>query len=266
MTRSTTALAVGAGALAVALLASACTGGTGSGGGSSSSSATGGATTTSPAPTTGLVRADATDAAPPPRPTPREGLGRLEDQPYGCGTSAPPCEVWLPVVATGPAELVNSRLRASADYGVRVASASDGPHAVSGRSEVTVNDGRTLQVLIELYDEPSVDAEPVESVTTVALTADDASPVFLADQLADPDAAWAVLVQEATDAGAEDGLVAERPLEASAEQFADWQAGTSGVEVWFQRGEFGPGVTSVVLPWEAVLPLMTPGGRALLAP
>jgi hypothetical protein len=267
VTRTTTALAVAAAALAVGLAASGCTGGTASGGGSSSSSATGGSTAApSPSPTTAPVRADATDSAPPPRPSPTAvGLGLAADERYTGGDGGLSWEVELPVFTTGPADAVNRKVRASADFGARAAGEA-GVLEVSGRSRVVTNDGRTVQVRIALGDAAAADPGAVVAVTTVALTADDASPVFLEQQLADPGTAWAELVQQAGAAAAADGFTNERPLEATAAQFADWQTSESGLELSFQHGEYGPGAPLVLVPWSVVEPLLTPEGQALLAP
>ncbi|MEH3078823.1 MAG: hypothetical protein PGN11_19535 [Quadrisphaera sp.] len=265
MTRWTSTPAVGAGALVVVLLTSACTGGTGSGGGSSSSSTTGTTTSSATASTGSTVsRADATDSAPPPRPAASAaGLSLGDEERYSGGDGGLTWQVWLPVFTSGPAEVVNRKVRASADYAVRAATDA-GALTITGEGEVVTNDGRTVQVRIGVAE--SADAAPVEVVTTVALTADDATPVFLEQQLADPADAWGVLADEATAAAASQGLTAARPLAAEAAEFADWQTSADGLELSFQHGQFGAGAPVVVVPWSSVLPLLTPEGKALLAP
>lgn len=219
-----------------------------------------------PSATTAPVRADATDSAPPPRPSPTaDGLGLAADELYTGGDGGLSWEVELPVFTTGPADAVNRKVRASADFGARAAGEA-GALEVSGRSRVVTNDGRTVQVRIALSDAAAADPDAVVAVTTVALTADDASPVFLEQQLADPGTAWAELVQQAGAAAAADGFTSERPLEATAAQFADWQTSESGLELSFQHGEYGPGAALVLVPWSVVEPLLTPEGEALLAP
>ncbi|MEH3075634.1 MAG: hypothetical protein PGN11_02995 [Quadrisphaera sp.] len=265
MTRWTSTPAVGAGALVVVLLTSACTGGTGSGGGSSSSSTTGTTTSSATASTGSTVsRADATDSAPPPRPAASAaGLSLGDEERYSGGDGGLTWQVWLPVFTSGPAEVVNRKVRASADYAVRAATDA-GALTITGEGEVVTNDGRTVQVRIGVAE--SADAAPVEVVTTVALTADDATPVFLEQQLADPAAAWGVLADEAEAAAASQGLTATRPLAAEAAEFADWQTAADGLELSFQHGQFGEGAPVVVVPWSSVVPLLTPEGKALLAP
>lgn len=260
---------MGAGALVVVLLTSACTGGTGSGG-ASSSSTTGSTTTSSATASTGstVSRADATDSAPPPRPVASAaGLSLGDEERYSGGDGGLTWQVWLPVFTSGPAEVVNRKVRASADHAVRAATDA-GALTATGEGEVVTNDGRTVQVRIGVAgtDTGAVDDEPVDVVTTVALTADDATPVFLEQQLADPAAVWGVLADEAAASAASQGLTATRPLAAEAAEFADWQTSADGLELSFQHGQFGAGAPVVVVPWSSVLPLLTPEGKALLAP
>lgn len=179
----------------------------------------------------------------------------------------------LPVFTGPQADLVNARVRRSADEGV-TSGTRDVPADVTGEIDttgvVTVNDGRSVQIRLPFLYNAQGAAHPTDTVSTVALRRADAQPLLLTDVFTDPAPALAVALQHASEVATTQGQ--DNPsafLTTKISDWANWQSGPTGITFFFDdyaAGSHAAGLRSVEVPWTLLHPYLRDDAHALLAP
>ncbi|MFN8074608.1 MAG: hypothetical protein U0Q15_04190 [Kineosporiaceae bacterium] len=188
-------------------------------------------------------------------------------------------DLTYPSFSGGPAAAEADR-RMSATLDTAVAAWADGvtapgepastdPRELTGQAEVTVNDGRTLQVRLGTYHYVQGAAHGISSTYTLALdvTATPAKPLLLRGLLRDPAAAYAAFRREVTRQAAADGAVVEGDgVSAKDANWAAWQSGPKGLTFFFGSYQLGAfPAADYTVPWSVARPLLTPDAARLLA-
>ncbi len=168
---------------------------------------------------------------------------------------------------------MNHRVRTSAQHAVAKSAAQvrsgDAQRTLSGRSRVTTNDGRTVQVRFELTDYLRGTAHPSYYVRTVVVTVPDGRPVTLAGVFLDEQAALQALAPHVRAIAAEEGEGVSTPEGLAPEErnWAAWQTTEQGMA--FSFGDYqlgGHGLREYTVTWSTVRPLMSPAAYKLLGP
>ncbi|WP_432543061.1 hypothetical protein [Kineococcus sp. SYSU DK002] len=183
-------------------------------------------------------------------------------------------DVVVPRLTGAPvADEVNRRVTASAEDVLDDARATvqdgDPPRTITGRGTVTTDDGRTVQVLLEVVDSTEGTAHPTTTVASTVVDVRTAEPVTLDDVFTDLAAAFTGLAPVVEEIAAAQGepVTAPEGLAPEEANWATWQSGADGFAFSFQDYQLGGhGVRRYVVPWERVEPLMTGEARELLAP
>ena len=179
----------------------------------------------------------------------------------------------LPEVAGSLGPDVERRVRRSGDEGVS-RFAAGAPDDVDSRvdldAEVTRNDGRTIQVRLDLFFYAQGAAHPLNGVSTVVLRRADAEPVLLTDVLSDATPALEAALRHASRVAAQEGR--QDPADSvstGVENWADWQAGPDGLTFLFDddqpRGHASD-LRELDVPWAIVRPWVRDEAYALLGP
>ena len=179
----------------------------------------------------------------------------------------------LPEVAGSLGPDVERRVRRSGDEGVS-RFAAGAPDDVDSRvdldAEVTRNDGRTIQVRLDLFFYAQGAAHPLNGVSTVVLRRADAVPVLLTDVLSDATPALEAALRHASRVAAQEGR--QDPADSvstGVENWADWQAGPDGLTFLFDddqpRGHASD-LRELDVPWVIVRPWVRDEAYALLGP
>ncbi|GAB7192624.1 hypothetical protein NUM3379_33330 [Kineococcus sp. NUM-3379] len=180
-------------------------------------------------------------------------------------------DVRVPRFPGRPAE-VDRRVRTSAQHAVDEARASvragDAPRRLEGTGTVTTDDGRTVQVRYGLTDFTEGTAHPTGSVRTVALRADDGSPITLGELFQDEGSALSTLAMEVERLAGERGEDVEAAgLAPDPENWGAWQTTPEGMAVSFQDFQLGGhGVREYTVSWDVLEELVTPEAYDLLGP
>jgi hypothetical protein len=175
---------------------------------------------------------------------------------------------------SGPfAEEVTQRVRRSGEDGVEQF-AQDAPTDVDStvevKSEVTTNDERTVQVRLNFFYYAQGAAYPLDGVNTVVLRRSDARPIMLAEVFSAPSPALQAALRHASTVAAENGN--EDPAETlttALRDWADWQAGPTGLTFSFDDGQAGShatGLRQVDVPWSILRPWVRVDAYELLGP
>ena len=182
-------------------------------------------------------------------------------------------KVKVPMFAGSPvAKPVNRRVRASAQSAIQVAVAEGRDdqgerRTLTGEGEVTVNDGRTVQVRISYSDNLAGTAHPILSVRTTALRAESGTPLTLDTVFTDKRAAMRTLkplILRAAQAAGED-VTEPSGLAARDVNWSAWQTSAFGMSFDFQDYQLGGhGLRRYTVPWIDVRPLLRPDARELL--
>ncbi|NAZ84923.1 hypothetical protein, partial [Kineococcus indalonis] len=191
------------------------------------------------------------------------------------GTAGPlRWDVVVPRFSGAPvAAEVNRRVLASAEDVLDEARASvqdgDPPRTLTGEGTVTTDDGRTVQVLLEVVDSTEGTAHPTTTLASTVVDVRRARPVTLDALFPDPPAALAQLAPlvEGLAAAQGDPVTVPEGLAPERGNWATWQSVPDGLAFSFQDFQLGGhGTRSYVVPWSEVEDLLTDEPRDLLAP
>ncbi|WP_432520622.1 hypothetical protein [Kineococcus sp. SYSU DK006] len=168
---------------------------------------------------------------------------------------------------------VNRRVLASAEDVLERARASvqdgDPPRTITGQGTVTTDDGRTVQVLLEVVDSTEGTAHPTTTLASTVVDVRSGRPVTLDLLFADPPAAFAHLAPVVEDLAAAQGDPVTVPEGLAPEQgnWATWQSTPDGLAFSFQDFQLGGhGTRTYVVPWSEAEDLLTNEARELLVP
>ncbi|NAZ74017.1 hypothetical protein GTQ99_01040 [Kineococcus sp. T13] len=183
-------------------------------------------------------------------------------------------DVVLPRFSGAPvAAEVNRRVLASAEDVLERARASvqtgDPPRTITGEGAVTTDDGRTVQVLLEVVDSTAGTAHPTTTLASTVVDVQRERPVTLDRLFADPPAALAHLGPVVEDLAAAQGDPVTVPEGLAPEQanWATWQSVPDGLAFSYQDFQLGGhGTRNYVVPWREAEDLLTNEARELLVP
>jgi hypothetical protein len=168
------------------------------------------------------------------------------------------------------AAAVNRRVTRSVEDGLEEQGDEvDVPTHVEVLSDVTVNDGSTVQVRLDFSFFSSGAAHPLDTVSTVVLRRADARPVLLSEVLTEPSSALAAALRHASTVARTDGR--DDPagaLTTKLSDWADWQSGPDGMSFFFddyQAGSHAAGMREVTVPWPVLRTWVRPDMYALLS-
>ncbi len=175
---------------------------------------------------------------------------------------------------SGPfAEEVTKRVRRSGEDGVE-RFAQDAPTDVDStvevKGEVTTNDERTVQARLTFLYYAQGAAYPLDGVSTVVLRRSDARPVLLAEVFSTPSSALQAALRHASTVAVENGNDdPAKTLTTALRDWADWQAGPTGLTFSFDDGQAGShaaGLRQVDVPWSILRPWVREDAYKLLGP
>jgi hypothetical protein len=172
----------------------------------------------------------------------------------------------LPVFAGPLAAEVNRRVQRSADDGIGPAEADS---TIDVIGEVTVNNGRTVQVVLSYSFYAEGAAHPTDSVSTVVLRRADAHPILLTDVLSQTTPALTAALKYGTAFAKKEG--SEDPaltLTNKVKDWADWQADAKGMSFYFddyQAGSHAAGLRELDVPWSVLRSWVRDDAYALLS-
>ena len=182
-------------------------------------------------------------------------------------------QLTLPVFSGPETDLVNVRVRRSADEGLTASTrdvSADVVGNIDATGHVSVNDGRTVQVLLPFLYYAQGAAHPTDTVATVALRRADAQPVLLTDIFSDSTAALTVALQHASEVAAAQGQ--DNPastLTTNVSDWSNWQSSPTGITFSFDdyaAGSHAAGLRSVEVPWTLLRPYVRDDAYRLLGP
>jgi hypothetical protein len=181
--------------------------------------------------------------------------------------------VSLPTIAGPLAEAVNRRVKRSADDAIGEWTDEEtdgGPSSFDVAAEVTVNDGRTVQVQLELSFYAEDAAHPTSGVSTVALRRADASPILLSQVFTSSRSALSVALTRASAVAKSEGRIDPAgSLTTDEADWADWQTTPEGITFSFDdyaAGDYASGLRQLDVPWSALRPWVRDDAWALLGP